>query len=133
MHPLYFHGHVEKGSGTAKTKLDCATANISIEQGSIIPALGIYIGLTHVDGTDYPSLVFVSDGREGLRLKMEVHLLDVSMDLVQKRLSVALLERVRDIIPFPGDEQMCEILRKDQEIARKWFENHKEVDLGITF
>ena len=123
--PLTFRGRVEKGDGFA-SDLGCPTANVAIEQGLIIPALGVYIGETHMDGIIYPSLVFVNDGREGSQLKMEVHLLDICKDLVGRQIVVVLLEKIRDIVPFPGDEEMIVMLKTDLETCRRWFENRKD-------
>lgn len=102
------------------TRLGCPTANIAIEQGVLIPALGVYVGEAQVDSTWYPALVCVSDGRTGYNLKLEVHLLGLSRDLSGKRLDVVLHEKIRDIIPFPGEEQMAAIIADDLRRAREW-------------
>lgn len=121
MRHLTLSGRVEKGEGIA-TGLGCPTANIAVEQGATIPALGVYIGETEVDGVRYPSLVCINDGRTGSNLKMEVHLLDqVGIDLGGKHLNVALFEKIRDLIPYPGDETMVEMIKGDIEKAREWF------------
>lgn len=127
MQPITFSGWVEKGEGMAAS-LGCPTANVAIEQGAIIPALGVYVGLTDVDSTRYPSLVCISDGRTGYNLKMEVHLLDQKgIDLTGVRLEVVLLHRLRDIIPFPGEKEMAEIIIKDLVNAKDWFSHMADI------
>lgn len=126
MQPLTFHGRVEKGEGFA-TNLGCPTANVAIEQGLIIPALGVYIGETSKNGSIFPCIVFINDGRDGAKLKMEVHLLDVCEDLFGKRLTVVLFEKIRDSIPFPGDEEMAVILKDDLDKCREWFKNREKL------
>jgi riboflavin kinase/FMN adenylyltransferase len=117
---LSFQGHVEKGEGLA-TGLGCPTANLAIEQGAIIPGLGVYVGGTQTEGKRYPSLIYISDGRTGQNLKMEVHLLGENMDLFGKHLRVYLLEKIREVIPFPGEERMAEIMKDDLVKADEWF------------
>lgn len=123
MNPLVVEGRVEKGEGMA-TKLGCPTANIAIEQGGVIPALGVYVGYARVDHVSYPSLICISDGRTGNNLKLEVHLLHQTLDLNQKHLCVTLIEKLRDIIPFPGDEEMAKVICEDMKNANQWFLDH---------
>lgn len=121
MKPLTLNGRVEKGEGMA-TRLGCPTANIAIEQGATIPALGVYVGETEVDGIRYPSLICINDGRTGHNLKMEVHLLDQQkIDLSEKRLTAILFEKIRELVPFPGEEEMAEIIKDDIACAQQWF------------
>lgn len=107
------------------TQLGCPTANIAIEQGVLIPALGVYLGEAEVDGAWYDSLICISDGRTGYNLKMEVHLLGVSFDLLGKQIEVVLYKKLRDVIPFPGEEQMSDIIAQDLIQARAWVESKK--------
>lgn len=120
MSPLLLTGRVERGEGIASS-LGCPTANLAVEQGVIIPALGVYLGETTLDGATFPSVVCVNDGRTGMNLKLEVHLLGVCMDLSGKQLSVLLVQKVRDLIPWESAEQMKGLIARDLEIARTWF------------
>ncbi|NQV90341.1 hypothetical protein HQ487_02940 [Candidatus Uhrbacteria bacterium] len=116
---LTLSGRVEKGEGMA-TRLGCPTANIAIEQGVLIPALGVYVGEAEIEGARHNALICISDGRTGYNLKMEVHLLGVKQDLIDKRIDVVLYDKLRDIIPFPGDEEMAVMIAEDMEQARLW-------------
>lgn len=107
------------------TSLGCPTANIAIEQGVLIPALGVYLGEAEVDGTWHDALVCISDGRTGYNLKMEVHLLGVNRDLNGKHIEVVLHEKLRDIIPFPGEKEMSVIIADDLVKARAWSKARK--------
>ena len=120
MRNIMFSGRVERGEGMA-SRLGCPTANIAIEQGVIIPGLGIYVGEADVDGKRHPSLVCINDGRTGYRLKMEVHLLDVCLDLDGKHMRVVVFEKIRDLIPFPGEDEMATIIKQDLVNAKAWF------------
>ena len=124
MQHISFSGRVEKGEGMA-TQLGCPTANIAVEQGVIIPALGVYVGEAEVDGVTHPSLVCINDGRSGYNLKMEVHILDKCIDLTGKRMNVVLRDKLRELIPFPGEDEMATIIVKDLENARNYFDHSK--------
>lgn len=115
-----FRGRVETGEGMA-TGLGCPTANIAIEQGVVIPGLGVYVADATVDGERYPALVCVSDGRTGYNLKMEVHLLGENKELVNKQMEVKLLKKMRDIVPYQSKDQMSELIALDMEQANQWF------------
>lgn len=119
---LMFDGRVEKGEGIA-TKLGCPTANIAVEQGAIIPALGVYVGQTEYNGLLYPSLICINDGRTGYNLKMEVHFLrQKDLNLTGKRLRIVLLDKLRDLEPYIDDEQMSKLIAQDLISAQVWFE-----------
>jgi len=120
MSPLTLTGRVERGEGIA-TGLGCPTANLAVEQGVIIPAIGVYVGETVLHGETFPSVVCVNDGRTGLNLKLEVHLLDVCKDLTGKQLSVRLLEKMRDLVPWQGADHMRTLIADDLARAREWF------------
>lgn len=120
MQPLIFRGRVEQGEGIAR-RLGCPTANIAIEQGIVIPALGVYVGHADLDHATFPALICINDGRTGLNLKMEVHLLDQEKDLTGKTISVSLLQKIRDLVPFQSESQMAELIQDDIKKSRAWF------------
>ena len=120
MSPLLLTGRVERGEGIA-TGLGCPTANLAVEQGVIIPALGVYIAETVLEGSTFPSVVCVNDGRTGTNLKLEVHLLDICRDLSGKQLSVRLVQKLRSLVPWESTEQMSALIAKDLGDARAWF------------
>ncbi len=124
MSPLILTGRVERGEGIA-TGLGCPTANLAVEHGVIIPALGVYIAETVYEGSMFPSVVCVNDGRTGTNLKLEVHLLDISKDLAGRQLSVRLIQKMRDLVPWEGEEQMRSLITNDLDRARKWFSSQK--------
>ncbi|MCR4314545.1 MAG: riboflavin kinase [Candidatus Uhrbacteria bacterium] len=121
---LTLSGRVERGEGMA-TRLGCPTANIAIEQGVLIPALGVYLGEAEVDGVWHDALICISDGRTGYNLKMEIHLLGVNRDLNGKHIEVVLYEKLRDVIPFPGEKEMATIIADDLVRARVWADARK--------
>ncbi|MBI2551266.1 riboflavin kinase [Candidatus Uhrbacteria bacterium] len=120
---IAFEGTVERGEGLA-SRLGCPTANISLEQGGLIPGLGVYVGGARVLDHNYPTIVFISGSRGGQLLKLEVHFIDQNLELTGKHVRVRLFEKIRDIIDWPGDQVMADMLTQDVRQARAWFQTH---------
>ncbi len=123
MTPLFISGTVEPGLGFA-TSLGCPTANLAPEEGLVIPGMGVYLGRTDFEGKQYPSVVCVGAGRDQSRFKIEVHLIDVCIDMSGKRLSIEIVCKLRDLIPWPGEETMRGMIADDLVHAREWFIFH---------
>jgi riboflavin kinase/FMN adenylyltransferase len=123
MFPLAITGVVEPGMGLA-TSLGCPTANLAPEEGLIIPGMGVYLGWTDVEGKRYASVLCVGAGRDQSSFKIEVHLMDVCVDLRGKRLKVEIVSKLRDLIPWPGEDQMKGMIAEDLVHAREWFADH---------
>ena len=122
MKPITLKGRVEENNEPSST-IGCTVATIAIGQGAIIPAQGVYFSETEFSGKKFNSISWINNGRDGKTLRLEVHLLDLSEDLSNKFIYVTLLKKVRDIISFPGDEEMKRIIEFDLGEAREWFEN----------
>ena len=111
---------VERGVHLS-SKLGCPTANIAIEQGSIIPGFGVYTGKTFLRGVSYPSLVYIHHSQEKMHLKIEVHLIGQMIDLMGELLEIVLCEKLRDLVLWPGEEKMRSIVVDDLAKAKAWF------------
>jgi FAD synthase len=81
----------------------------------------VYVAETVLEGSTFPSVVCVNDGRTGTNLKLEVHLLDICRDLSGKQLSVRLVQKLRGLVPWESTEQMSALIAKDLGDARAWF------------
>ena len=125
MQSMILRGVVERGESIART-LGAPTANIAIEQGSVIPGFGVYVGRALVRGQMYNALVCVHHAQEKMQLKMEVHVLGQEFELLGESLEVTLLEKMRDLVPWPGVEKMKAMIVDDLARAQAWF-------LGRTF
>ena len=112
-------------------RLGCPTANIAVEQGVIIPALGVYVGEAEVDGKRYGSLICINDGRTGYNLKMEVHLLGEKMELNGKRMKVKLVQKMRDLVPYPGEKEMTDIVQQDIAKAMDWMHGRESLGSAV--
>lgn len=123
LHPHRLRGKVVAGEGLA-ARLGCPTANLSFESLVEIPAEGVYLAVTEVFGKRFPSLLAVGGRKDARDFKIEVHLLDQTLSLIGEFLEVEVGEKLRDFIPWPGEEAMRQMIEQDQAEARTWFREH---------
>ena len=123
MHKLHIVGLVETGQGLAR-HLGFPTANLAPMQGLVIPAAGVYLAATTFEGKTYPSVMCVAGGKDRSNFKIEVHLIDVQLDLTGKVLDIVALERIRDLFPWQNEEHTREAVTEDVRQARVYFAEH---------
>ena len=58
---------------------------------------------------------------KGVRLSLEVHILDFKADLYGKRLRVIFLHKLRDEKKFGGLDELKAAIATDEQNARQWF------------
>ncbi|MDP3957674.1 MAG: riboflavin kinase [bacterium] len=97
---LVQEGKVERGTKMAR-KVGYPTVNIHYDDVETLP--GTYAGKVVVEDMEYHAAVYVNQKRQVL----EAHLLDISLDLYGKEITVILLERLVEAKAFRGrlDEQ----------------------------
>ena len=103
------------GGGRRAAALGFPTANIALRDGEVLS--GVYAVAALLDGKEYRAVAY-ADARRHL---LEVHLLDVEMDLYGKQLFVTLLQKLRDDRAFDGEDAAREQIRQDVEAAREYF------------
>jgi riboflavin kinase/FMN adenylyltransferase len=83
--------------------------------------LGVYAGRAWVEDRSYAAAINIGPnptfGEQSV--KIEVHLIDFTGNLYDRPLSVDLLDRLRDIRPFPNVEALIEQLRLDVAEGRE--------------
>lgn len=124
-YPFTATGIVQGGDQRGRT-IGFPTANLVPDPTRhALPAIGVYAVRAGVHGLDgvawHPAIANL--GRRptfgGVRLLLEVHLLDAQLDLYDRRLDVAFLERLRGEAKFGGiDELKAQIIR-DCDQARR--------------
>lgn len=114
-------GIVEKGLQNG-TKLGFPTANVSIEENTILPKSGVYIGFTEVDGEKYKSVINVGNNPtfDAEKITVESHILDFSEDLYGKEIKVYFDKRIRGDIKFASLDELIEQINEDIEEARRF-------------
>ncbi|MBL7017036.1 MAG: bifunctional riboflavin kinase/FAD synthetase [Kiritimatiellales bacterium] len=111
--PFSLFGKVVAGKKIGR-ELGYPTANIDPDN-ELLPGNGVYAARTLVDGRWVDSAVFVGT-RETFDCQQHViesYLLDFDGDLYGKTLEVVLLEKTREITPFPSREALIEQIEKD--------------------
>ncbi len=125
--PFTITGRVIKGKQIGRT-LGFPTANIDSEN-ELLPAPGIYAGWTRIqtaEKKEQASAIFIGV-RETFGDKehtIESHLLDYDGDLYGQTLEISLLQKIREVIPFPTREALIEQIEKDIEQIRYRISNH---------
>ena len=117
-------GRVEYGAQLGRT-IGFPTANIQLKNHNP-PLRGVFA----VDVTGHGSQplhgianVGVKPTVKGVRLSLEVHLLDFQADLYRQRLRVHFLHKLRDEKKFAGLDELKAAIATDEQNARQWFQN----------
>jgi len=121
--PYSFRGPVVTGLGRGRD-LGFPTANIAAPGGGkLLPKQGIYAvraslrteirsGLLHLG----PRPTFA-----GSPPSIELYILDFDQDIYGERVRVDFLKRLRDVKPFATSGELVEQMKKDREMARRYF------------
>lgn len=117
--PYAVRGRVTRGAMRGRS-LGFPTANL-VPAGAVLLASGVYAARAEWDGGAASAVVNV-----GVRptfaestLVIEAHLLDVSVDLYDRRLTLAFLARIRDEMKFPSLEALRTRIGQDVALARQ--------------
>lgn len=118
-HPYRLTGIVRRGAGRGRT-IGFPTANLA-EILTLLPAHGVYAGMTQLDGKRYP--VAVSIGPNPTfgehREKIECHIDGYSDDLYDRELSVDLLGEVRALESFGSVAELILQIHHDVDACRR--------------
>ena len=92
------------------------TANLELEPGLVVPALGIYAGWAA--GTRAAVSIGTNPTYGAGELRVEAFLLDFGGDLYGSRLVVELWARLRDEVAFASEAELVEQIARDVEWTR---------------
>lgn len=124
-YPFTTSGIVRGGDRRGRT-IGFPTANLVPDPTRrALPAIGVYAVRAGVHGPGgvawHPAIANL--GRrptfDGVRLLLEVHLFDAHLDLYDRRLDVAFLERLRGEAKFAGIEELRAQIARDCDEARR--------------
>jgi len=124
--PFSLFGTVVKGRGIGRG-LGFPTANIE-PLNELIPAPGIYAARTRINGEEIDSAVFIGERKtfDDPDPVIESYLIDFDDDLYGQQIEICLVEKVRDVHPFPNREALIEQIQKDvAKIRRRLAPHHK--------
>lgn len=97
------------------------TINQFFEDGFTVPAYGVYVALSVIDGKRYPSVTnigirpTIGNGKE----RSETHILGYSGDLYGKNITVMPLKKIRDEKNFGDITSLKKQIDEDKEITQK--------------
>ena len=121
-------GKVTQGLKRGK-ELGFPTANLMVQSGIIIPAVGVYTGFATIeDEVPKPRFLpcvinigFCPTFKEGTdELKVEAHILDFPyQELYGKKIQIEFVERLRNEEKFNSKEELIEQIKKDCERGRE--------------
>ena len=110
---FYIEGQVKEGERRGR-QIGFPTANLDTDW-DILPKVGVYATLAHVDGIVLNSITNV-----GYRptfgnneLVIETHIFNFNEDIYNKRIEVEFVDRVRDEQKFNGPQALVEQIKKD--------------------
>jgi riboflavin kinase/FMN adenylyltransferase len=97
-------------------ELGFPTANLKPDPEGLIPADGVYAGWLTVDDVTYPAAISVGNNPtfEGVPARqVEAYVLDQNIDLYDKTVEVAFVDRVRGMTKFDGIDELIAGIRND--------------------
>lgn len=114
-----FWGKVREHNRRGK-KLGFPTANVNLTKD--IPE-GIYISQTKIENVLHKSLTFIGKAKTFNEKKFlaETYILNFNKDIYGKWVSVNLIKKIRNNQKFNSVKDLVQQMRKDEEVARKYF------------
>jgi riboflavin kinase/FMN adenylyltransferase len=121
--PYGIESRVIEGRKIGKSQLRYATANLK-PQNTVIPANGVYVTLTLVEGTWRRSLTNIGVrptlGAEA-EVTVETHVMDFDRDLYGETIRVRFLHRLRGEKKFESIDALREQIDRDYGLALRYF------------
>ncbi len=118
--PYTLTGTVVEGQKLGR-QLGYPTANIAIDEPhKLIPPNGVYLGFVTIQNTKYKIMlnIGVRPTVDGTRQTIEAHIIDFNEDLYNQKITIFLVQFLREEIRFNGLEALKIQLQKDEFITR---------------
>ena len=112
-------GIVEKGKQNGR-KMGVPTANVAFDKRMAIPRIGVYAGITYVDGRRLKCVINVGSNPtfNADRLTIESHILDFDEDIYGKYVRVSFAHRLRGDRKFSNMDELRNQINKDIQMVR---------------
>lgn len=122
--PFEIEGNVVPGDERGRT-IGFPTANITMPEGLVKPATGVYAVRCEVEGRPYLGVSNVGTRPTfgGGEETIEVHLLDTNEDLYGKTMRVQFIDRLRSEQHFDSVEDLVQQITSDVDQAREVLES----------
>lgn len=112
-----YRGKVVTGDGIAGRDLGVPTANLDLGEIDLEPA--VYAGYCDYGGERHRATVCYGVGEP---MKFEVHLFDFDGELLGEELSVEIVEKVSELVPWSSVERMRQKILHDIQMANELFD-----------
>lgn len=124
--PYELEGLVGSGAGRGAS-LGYPTANLEIRPEKLLPAPGIYLSYSELDGKRWKGITYVgSAGTFGPGpTRVEVHLLDFEGSLRGRRLKTLLISQLRADEVFSSKEELIKAMDSDLAKAKEYWAGRK--------
>jgi riboflavin kinase/FMN adenylyltransferase len=121
--PYFVDGPVEHGEKVGR-RLGFPTANVGIEPGKCLPALGIYASWLRVRGCWHQaaSSIGYRPTFRGERLTVEAHILDFDDDIYDEPVRLAFTDRLREERMYPDEASLIVQMHADVSQTRRRLE-----------
>ncbi len=105
-------------------KNNTPTVNIGFRENAIIPAFGVYITETFVDGVKYSSIsnVGIRPSVENTQTpNIETNIFEFNSDIYGKEIYIKFIKMIRPEIKFSGSDELFSQIQKDIKQAKQYF------------
>ena len=109
------------------------TLNMEIEEGRIIPRLGVYATAVVIDGKIYKGVsnIGVCPTFEERKVHLETHIIDFFGDLYGKEMKIYLIDFIRDEMTFESADRLMEQINIDKNRVIKEIGEITWQELGL--
>ncbi|MFM2009700.1 MAG: Riboflavin biosynthesis protein RibF [Bacteroidota bacterium] len=121
----FLSGTVVKGKQLGRT-IGFPTANISLEEDyKLVPQNGVYVVQAEIDGKTIYGMMNIGFNPtvHGKQKTIEVHLFDFDTDIYNRKIQVAILQRIRSEKKFESIELLTKQLEEDRNFSRNYLQN----------
>lgn len=123
----FFSGTVVKGNQLGRT-IAFPTANIQIDEAyKLIPKNGVYFIKSKINNKPVFGMMNIGTRPtvEGKNQTIEVHFFDFNQDLYDKKITIEMIDFIREEQKFESFEALKNQLHKDQQICKEYINNSK--------
>ena len=120
--PFNFIGRVVHGERRGR-ELGFPTANLKIEEHRAMFPNGVYAAKVKYDGKIFNALANIGNNPtfDGEKRRLEVHIENFSKNIYNELIEVIFLEKIREEKKFDTANDLVAAIRKDRDMARKYF------------
>ena len=121
----FLSGNVVKGKQLGRT-IGFPTANIELEEAyKLVPKNGVYIVAAEIDGKSVYGMMNIGFNPtvQGKKRTIEVHFFDFDLDIYNRHIRVAILQRIRSEEKFESVEFLKIQLGKDKDFSIQYIQN----------